>query len=72
MGDQATAQAPRLRVSAAQDAKGAFKLDATAEVFDGGSPVGLLVQTIQDAEAALEDAGYQVVKAPARVEKLPI
>jgi hypothetical protein len=60
VSDQATAQAPRVRVSAAQSAKGIWQIDATVERFDGLSPVPMLVDEIKEAQAALREAGHKL------------
>lgn len=50
--------APRVRVNAKSNAKGAWQLDVTAETTDGSDPVGLLLATIKSAEAALTADGH--------------
>lgn len=57
--------APRVRVNAKQNAKGAWQLDITAETVDGSDPVGLLLATIKSAEEQLTADGRTLAQPPA-------
>lgn len=60
MSEATQVQPPRVRVSAAQSAKGVWQIDATVETFDGTDAVPLLAQKIGEVEKALRDKGHKL------------
>jgi hypothetical protein len=52
-----------VRVNAAQDAKGAYKLDCTVECYQGEDAPALLAQKIKETKSALTAEGLKVLEA---------
>jgi hypothetical protein len=53
-------QVPRVRVAAAQSAKGVWQVKCTVESFDGTDPVPLLAAKIKEVESTLKAEGKRL------------
>jgi hypothetical protein len=53
----------RVRINATQDAKGRYKLEATAEFETPGAAATNLAEALRSAESALAAEGYVLLRA---------